>query len=816
MNTLLQDLRYTFRTLRRTPAFTGAAVLTLALGIGATTALFSVVEGVLLRSLPFPEPARLVQLWQLNDKGGRTNFSGPNYDDVAAQSRSFQGLAKYSGGTVPVTGGSEPARVGLAEVSRDFLTVLGVQPTLGRAFAPEEQREGGPAAVLISHGYWQRYLGGAPDFAGQTLRVGDVVATVVGVLPPSFDFPAGTDLWTPSEAHGRPGTRTAHNWKVVGRLRDGVSVEQARQDVSAIARRLKAEYGSDTWMEDAAVVGLRDQLVGRARPALLVLLGAAAFLLLIASANVTNLLLARAAARQRELSLRLALGANRWRVVRQFLTEALVLSLAGGALGVLLAGWGVRLLIAFEPGTLPRVAEIGVNPAVLGFALGVSVLVALGLGLFASLRALGGDLRGTLAQSQRTTSAGRASQRLRGGLVASQVALTLVLLVGAGLLTRSFLRLLAVDPGFRTTSTIAMNIMIPGGNDPAELARLARFHDELATSLRAIPGVREVGGTNAMPLQYEGSNGQFLILNRPDEMRSFEDWRTLGRDETRTGYADFRVADAGYFRTLGIPLLRGRLFEERDTPEAPHVAVISEALANKRWPGEDPIGKLIQYGNMDGDIRVFTIVGIVGDVRDFGLDAEPNPTFYGNARQRLGATRRVTYVLHGDFAAATVIASARAALRELNPEIPPRFRTIEEIISSNVADRRFNLLLLGVFGGAAFLLAVAGIYGVIAYLVAQQTRDIGIRVALGAAQGDVVRMVVGRGVRFAAVGLAAGILAAFWLTRLIGGLLFDVSATDPATFAAIALLLLGVTALASWVPARRAARVDPLVALRAE
>jgi predicted permease len=345
---------------------------------------------------------------------------------------------------------------------------------------------------------------------------------------------------------------------------------------------------------------------------------------------------------------------------------------------------------------------------------------------------------------------------------------------------------------------------------------LARFHDELATRLRAIPGVREVGGVNAMPLQYEGASGQFLILNHPDEVRTFDDWDAISRDETRTGYADFRIADAGYFHALGIPLLRGRLFEERDTPEAPHVAVISESLAKKRWPGEDPIGKLINFAGMDADFRPYTIVGIVGDVRDYGLDAEPNPTFYGNARQRLGATRRFTYVLHGDFAAATVTASARTTLRELNPEIPPRFRTIEEIISSNVAERRFNLLLLGVFGGAAFLLAVAGIYGVIAYLVVQQTRDIGIRVALGAEQGDVVRMVVGRGVRFAALGLAAGILAAFWLTRLIGGLLFNVSTTDPLTFAAIALLLLGVTALASWVPARRAARVDPLVALRAD
>jgi predicted permease len=816
MNILVQDLRYAVRTLKKSPGFTALAVLTLALGIGAATALFSVVEGVLLRSLPYPEPERLVQLWQLNDKGGRTNFSDPNYVDVAERSQSFQGLAQFAGGVMAVTGGSEPARVGVMEVSREFFHLLGVAPVLGRTFAPEEQQAGGVPAVLVSHGFWQRYLGGAPDVAGRALRFESAVYTVVGVLPPSFDFPAGTDLWIPSELSGRATSRTGHNWRVLGRLRDGVSLEQARQEVSAIARRLKGEYGSDTWMEDATVVSLRDQLVGRARPALLVLLGAAAFLLLIASANVTNLLLARVAARQRELAIRLALGANRWRVALQFLSESLVLALSGGALGVLLATWGVRLLLAFEPGTLPRVAEIGVNPTVLAFALGTSVLVALALALFAALRALRDELRGTLAQSQRTTSAGRSSQRLRGSLAAAQVALTVVLLVGAGLLARSFLSLLAVDPGFRTTSTIAMNIMAPAGRDPAEQARLARFHEELAARLRAIPGVKEVGGVNAMPLQYEGANGQFLILNRPDEVSTFDDWDRINRDETRTGYSDYRVADAGYFRALGIPLVRGRLFDERDTPEAPHVAVISESLAKKRWPNEDPIGKLIQFGNMDYDLRAMTIVGVVGDVRDQGLDAQPYPTFYGNARQRTGATGRYTYVLHGDFNAAAVTAAARTALRELNPEIPPRFRTIEEIVSSNLSERRFNLLLLGVFGGTALLLAVMGIYGVIAYLVTQQTREIGIRVALGAARRDVLGMVVGRGVRFTAYGLAAGLLAAFWLTRLLSGLLFNVSATDPLTFGAIALLLLTVTAVASYVPARRAARVDPMVALRTE
>lgn len=809
-----QDFRYALRSLLRAPAFTVASVLTLALGIGATTALFSVVNGVLLRSLPYPEPDRIVQLWQINASGSRTQISDPDFEDIAAQSRSFRAVAQFNGLSSSVSGEGGPSRLNLAFVSRGIFEVLGVQPILGRTFLPEEQQVGGVPAVLISHGYWQRHLGGGRDVLGKVLLIDQEPFTVVGVMPPGFDFPSRTDVWVPRELLPSHSNRTALNWQVVGRLEAGVTLAQARQDVSALARRLKAEYGDATWMEGLELVPLRDQLVAHVRPALLVLLGASAFLLLIGCANVVNLLLARITSRRRELAVRLALGAGRWRIARQFLAESAVLSLVGGGIGVLLAVWGVELLLAFEPGVLPRVDEIRVDLPVLGFAVGASTLTAGLLALIAAIRATGDEVRGTLAEAQRTSSEGRSGQRVRGGLVACQVALTLVLLIGAGLLTRSFVRLLSVDPGFRTTSVVTMDLVVSGAE--ADPVRLANFHEELSARLRAIPGVKAVGGVSALPLTGSGASGAFLIVEHEDEVRNFEDWDRISRDETRTGYADFRVADAGYFAALGIPLIRGRLFDDRDGPGAPHVAVISESLAKRRWPDEDPIGKRIQYANMDSDFRVFTIVGIVGDVRDEGLDAEPYPTFYGNARQRIAATGRFTYVLHGEGDPAAIVASARRAVQEVDPEVPPVFRTIEQVITSTLADRTFSLFLLGVFGGVALVLAVTGVYGVIAFLVAQQTREIGIRVALGAQRGTVIGMIVGRGVRMAAAGLAAGLLVAFWLTRLIDGMLYGVGTRDPISFVAIALLLLGVTALASYIPARRAAGADPMLALRNE
>ncbi|CAN5132378.1 ABC transporter permease [soil metagenome] len=708
MKTLLQDLHFAARQLLRSPGFTLIAVLTLALGIGANTAIFSVVNAVLLRPLPYPNSERLMQLSEVSDNGNQMNVADPNFADWRRQSRSFSALAQYGSGIVSVVGGEEPARVAAAGVSRDFFRALGVQPVRGRAFLPGEQQTGAAPATIVSYSFWKRYLGGEPNFARRTLTFGDRVYNVVGVMPPGFNFPAGSDLWTPSELDAPLTSRTAHNWHVVGRLKPGATREQARSEMSAISRALKQQYGEDIDLVDAAVVPLHEEMVGRVRPALLLLLGAAGLLLLVACANVVNLLLARAAARQRELAIRLALGAGRRRLVQHFLAESLVLSLVGGALGVLLAVWGVGALLALEPGSLPRLDEIRVNWTVLTFALAISVLVAVVLGSIAALRGTGEGVRGVLAEAQRTHAGGGASQRIRGTLVVGQVALTLILLIGVGLLGRSFLRLLAVDPGYRTDGAVVMDLSLPSPDDDAEGIRLLGFHQNLLARLRAVPGVEHVGGVNDFPLGGDYANGTFLIVNGPEEVTSFDDFGRLAKDESRTGYAAYRVANEDYFRAMQIPLVRGRLFDERDAPEAPNVAVISESLAKNRWPNENPIGKLIQFGNMDGDLRPMAVVGIVGDVRERGLDAEPQPTLYGNASQRPGSAGTFHVVMTGPASPTAVIPAARQILGELQPEVPPRFRTLGQIFSASLAARRFSLLLLGVFGVAALLLAMIG------------------------------------------------------------------------------------------------------------
>jgi putative ABC transport system permease protein len=812
MHTLLQDLRYAFRTLRKSPGFTAVAVLTLALGIGAATALFSVVHGVLLRPLPYPQPERIVQLWQLNDQELRAPVSDPNFADWAAQSRSFAALAQYRWGMASVVGGNEPVRAPTAAVSRDFFAVLGVQPVIGRIFVPEEQQQGGAAAVLVGHAFWQTQLGGSRDLAAHTLGFGDAAYTVVGVMPPGFDFPDGATLWTARELLPVLPARTAHNWHVVGRLRDGVGVAVAQQELSRVSRELKQQHGEDTWMADAAVVPLHEEVVGRARPVLLVLLGAAGFLLLVAVANVTNLLLARMTSRQREMSVRVALGASRWRLAQQTLAESLALCLLGGALGVLVAHAALGALLSAEPGNLPRADEIAVSAGALGFALGIAVLAALVLGLLGALRASQADLRGGAALRERASSGAVSTQRLQNGLVATQIALTLCLLVGAGLLGRTLRQLLAVDLGFRTESVVALSLAHSG----VDGERLGRLHDEIVARLRAMPGVEEAGGSNRVPLTAGGADGTFVIQSHPTEVSGFEDWNALSRIPERNGYAVFLRASDGYFRALGIPLLQGRFFDERDGADQPHVAVISESLARGRWPDEDPLGKLINFANMDGDVRPMTVVGVVGDVRDRAIDAPPQPTVYASSRQRPSQTATFSYVLSGPVGAATLAQAARQVAAELAPNAPPRIRTLEEIVATPLAPRRFTLLLLAVFGATALLLAALGIYGLTSYSVSQRTRELGIRLALGAAGGRVLAMVVRQGAVLALLGIGVGTAVAFVLTRLISSQLYGVEATDPLTFAGAAAFLAIVATAASLVPARRATRVDPMIALRGE
>jgi predicted permease len=629
-----------------------------------------------------------------------------------------------------------------------------------------------------------------------------------------MNYPADNDVWIPEELFESNPGRTTHGWRVVARLKDGVSTAQAKQDLSVVSRRLKEQYGNATWMFDGDLIPLHEQLVGTVRTTLLVLFGAATFLLLIACANVVNLLVARMTVRRAEIGLRLALGATRAKLAQQFLIEAGVLSAVGGVLGVGLAVGGVRLLLAMQTGNLPRANEIRVDWLVLIFAVGVSVLTALALGLLAVWQGTRGDIRETLSASQRTQAGSGSSARVRQSLVVSQMALTVILLVGAGLLARSFLRLLEVNPGFRTQHVVVLDLDLPYESGPAAHQRRVAFYEQLMTRVGAIPGVARVGVATGVPLTGGGADGEFLILSRVDQPITSKDWTDLRNDPTRSGNADYRVVDGDYFRAMNIPLLRGRLFDGRDQPDAAHVAVISASLAKSKWPNEDPIGKIIQYGNMDGDLRPFTVVGVVGDVRGESLAAEPQPTFYAYQPQRRYAGNAFHVVIQTAGDPTPIIASTRAIARAMRPDVPPVLRTIESVVTASVADRRFVLVLVGIFGGAALVLATLGVYSVISYLVTQRRQEIGVRIALGAQRGDVLGLVLRQGGSLALIGIAVGGAGALFLTRLLSGLVYGVSTADPLAFGGVVALLAAVALLASWLPARRAARVDPMNVLR--
>src|SRR5438552_1007242 len=817
MGTLLQDLRYGLRMLAKNPGVTAVAVLTLALGIGATSAIFSAVYGVLLRPLPYPQPDQIVELREVSAQGQAMNFADPNFEDLRSQSRALAAAAEYGAWVESVSGGSEPRRTMVASVSRDFFSVMGVEPIVGRAFAAQDQHVGAAPVALLSYGYWKQYVGGIADFSAVKLNIENQPYSVIGVLPPGFQFPFDSDIWVPRELSKSLPSRSAHNWRVVGRLRDGIPPAQARAELSGIARQLKQQDGQDTMMTDVAVSPLRDALTAEVRPALLTLLGAVGFLLLVACANVANLLLAQAAARERELSIRAALGAGRGRLVRQFLTEALLLSVAGGGLGVLAAFWGVDTLVALAPPNLPRLEDVSINLPVLLFALAVSVWVAAGLGISTALRAAPGNLQGALVERGQGQAGTPGSQRLGRLIVAGQLAITLVLLVGAGLLARSLLRVLSVDPGFRTEHILTMDLALPGAYDDAAKVPRVQFLNALFAQLRTIPGVQEVGGTGRLPLTPFLSNGTYIVMNPNERLPGLsQELEQLFHDPTRTGYAEYCPASEGYFRALGIPLLRGRLFDDRDTLEAPHVALVSQSLARQKWPQQDPLGQTIEFGNMDGDLRLLTVVGVVGDVREETLEAPAPPTIYVNYRQRPQATWRWTVVLRTDVAPAAVLRAAQEIVRKLDPNIPPSSGTFTQVVSASLKARRFNLTLVGVFALAALLLAVAGIYGVTAYSVARRTHELGVRMALGARAGDVLRLVLGQGLLTLATGVAVGTGGSFVLTRAIQSLLFGVGANDPVTFAGVTLLLMLVALLATYVPARRASRLDPMAALRHE
>src|ERR1700722_7873090 len=825
LDSLLQDLRYGARMLARNLAFTVVAVFTLALSIGAATAIFSVVYGVLLRPLPYSDSNRIMSVLEITSKGQRSRLAEPNFDDFRDQSRSFQAIAKYVENVVSVSGARQPTRTSVANISPDFLKVFGVQPVLGRDFIAGDAKKGAGPTVLVSYGYWKQQLGSPQDLSRSHLKIDGAVYSVIGVLPAGFRFPSDVDLWLPADLGGENTSRTSHNYSSVGRLRDGVTVEQANGEISAIARRIHAtssEQG-DYLLKDGAVVPLQDSMTGKARSPLLVLLGAVGFLLLVACANVANLLLAQASARERELAVRSALGAARGRLVRQFLTEALLLSLVGGGLGVLGAFWGVAGLVALAPENLPRLDSVSISIPVLAFAFLLSTAVAVGLGAFIAIRATSGDMRMGLEQSGRGQAGAQGSQRVGRILVAAQIAITLVLVVGAGLLGRSLLKVLEVNPGFRVDKIVAMDVSLPwvndpklrGVEDPAAKANHAILFSNLIDRLKQIPGVRNVGATSGLPMDGGLPDGMFLLMTQNEAPKTLDELVAMfPKEKERVGVADFGVATDEYFKALGIPLIRGRIFDQRDGPNSPHVAVISESLARERWPNQDPIGHTIEFGNMDGDLRLLTIVGIVGDVHDYGPDLPPRPTVYVDFFQRPRSA--ITLTMLSDADTRSVTSAARGILQDLNPEIPAEFRTFSQVYSASLGSRRFNVILIGFFGIVALLLATAGVFGVMAYSVSRRTREIGVRVALGASSHDVLRMILRQGSRTIFIGVAIGIIGSLALTRTLESLLFGVNAADPLTFAAATLLLVATALLACYIPARRATRVDPMVALRHE
>jgi ABC-type antimicrobial peptide transport system permease subunit len=824
MDTLIKDIRVGVRSLRKRPGFTLIAILTLALGIGASTAIFSVVDGVLMRPLPYPHAERMVQLREVNPRGGRIAFAEPNFLDVRARSHGFEAIAQYSGSETTVNGGSEPVRALTYAVSADFFNVLAVTPIVGRAFTPEESRAGGVPVAVVSYGFWQRLLGAKPELSGTTLRVVDKSVAVIGVMPQGLGFPQSAEVWIPREMFPAEVSRSAHNWSVIGRMRPNVSPEQARAEVSAIAKQLKQETGNDMDAVDFTLIPQQEYMVGNVRNPLIMILVAVGFLLVVACVNVANLLLAQMTTRQRDFAVRTALGATRFRLARQFITENLLLVFSAGALAVVISFWAVKLLLSLNRQALPRLSEIGVDARAIVFTFALSLLIATLLGLVPLLRFSARDLEKSLRDAG-TGARGFAGRHLRSFLVVAQMALTLVLMICAGLLARSFYRLLQIDPGFRTESVVAMELSLPSsrmdeqrykhfmqsykrlmeqGVAPEPNIQLSTdeerhrlFQSQLLERLSSTPGVIASGVISELPLSDGGSSGTFLVSNNPE----------------RKGNADYRLASSGYFAALSVPLLRGRMFDASDVPNSPNAAVVSQSLVEKYWPNEDPIGQTIQFGNMDGDLRLLHVVGVVGDVHGLGVDHAPVPTIYGNALQRLPSS---SYTVVARSQDSVLVPAMREVVRGLDPQLPLKFRTLDQVFSSSLDSQRFSLVIFGVFGVAALLLAALGIYGVTSYAVAQRTQEIGIRMALGAQMKDVLKLVLRNAISLVFFGAVVGLAGAYAVTRVMSSLLFGVTPTDLATFIAVPLVLFIVALVASLIPARRATKVDPLIALRYE
>ena len=813
IETLIQDLRYGARTLMKNPGFTVVAALTLALGIGANTAIFSVVECVLLKPLPYPQPEQLVTLNRSAPKFEFGSIPYPNFRDWQKENRSFSAMAIARGFGFNLIGAGEAERVNGQFISADFFSALGVKPLLGRTFAPGEDEMGAAPLILISESLWLRKFGSAPDAPGKALILDDKSYTIVGVIPSSFKFFPNADVYAPIGQWNNPSLQLRSaglGIQGIGRLKSGVTIEQAQADIDRVSRDLAAAYPDTNKGVGAKIAPLKERLVGGIRPTLLILLGAVGFVLLIACVNVSNLMLARSTGRTREFAIRAALGAGRWRLLRQSLTESMMLSLAGGGLGLLVASWGTKAALAAIPDTLPRAEEVGVDGRVLLFTMAISLGAGILSGLAPALKTSERLLSETLKEGARASRAGRV--RAQGVFVAVEMALALVLLIGAGLMIRSLNALWNVDPGFRPDNALNFGLNLPPSMRTASPEAIRAALRELSDRLNSTPGVRAASFSwGGVPLLF--SNEDFFWIDGQPKPSS----------QSEMNMAHQYIVDPRYLTAMGIPLKQGRFFTPQDDERSSRVVVIDEVLARKYFGAEDPVGKRIR---LDGDENPWQIVGVVGHINQYGLDSDDTATIRAqlyfplrampdNMMPRLAAgvnvMARVDGVGPGGFD------SIRRVVQSHNSQnVVFRPQTMEEVIAGTLSVRRFSMTLLNAFAVAALLLASVGLYGVISYLVGQRTHELGVRIALGAGRGDVLRLVVNHGMKMALGGVALGILAALGLTRLLTEMLYGVSATDPATFTVIALSLIAVALAACFVPAWRATKVDPLIALKHE
>jgi len=803
---LLQDTRYGARMLRKSPGLTSVAVLSLALGMGAISTIFSFVNGIMLRPLPYPESERLVLVDETAFKRGSPsmNVSYPNFLDWREQNHSFEDIGCYSTGgfiIAPGGGGTEPEQLKGAFVTQGLFEILKVAPILGRTFTAEEDQPDHDLVVILSYGLWQRRFGSDPNILGQTLLLNNRPRVVIGIMPKGFQFPEVAEAWGPLALTPKLFTRTDHGLLSIARLKPGVTLEQAQAEMISIASNIEAQNPVTNEGLSVSLASLRAGLVGDYKKALLILLGVVAFVLLIACVNVANLLLARGAARQKEIAIRAALGANRRRIFRQLLTESLLLGLISGALGLMLALWGMDLLLSAIPIDIPFWMKFDLDGRVLGFTAACSLLTGFVFGTAPALEASNPDLNETLKEGGRS-GAGGGRHRLRSLLVVAEIALSLVLLVGAGLMMRSFMSLQHVDAGINTEGVLTMYIALPGAKyRPPE--KRAAFFSQLLERVRSIPGVQSAGTNSGLPLA--GNN-----------------W---GRSLTVEGFPVLSVGEApainhcvispDYFKAMGIAILKGRDFDERDSRDAAKVTIIDERLAREYWPDQDPLGKRIRFGPPEDNEPWHTIVGVVREVKHNRLDASTRMSVYLPFDQiPIGGS---SLAIRSSGRPESLTGAVRAQLKELDPDLPlTEVRPMTEVVARSVWQPRLYTALFGVFAAVALILAAVGIYGVMSYAVTQRTREIGLRMALGAQKQDVLKLVVGHGVVITAIGIGAGLAAAVGLTRLMSSLLFGVTATDPLTFAAVSVVLAGVALGACFVPAMRAAKVDPMVALRYE